>query len=47
LTAGGAGLSITASVTAIDDLAKVLREYSDQLFSKCLKRIEDKEESNR
>ena len=47
LTAGGAGLSITASVTAIDDLAKVLREYSDKLFSKCLKRIEDKEESNR
>jgi hypothetical protein len=42
LTAGGAGLSINARVAAIDELANVLREYSDKLFSKCLKKIEEK-----
>jgi hypothetical protein len=40
LTAGGAGLSINARVAAIEELANVLRIYSDKLFSKCLKRIE-------
>jgi hypothetical protein len=40
LTAGGAGLSINARVDAIEELAKVLRIYSDKIFSKCLKRIE-------
>jgi len=40
LTAGGAGLSINAKVAAIEELANVLRIYSDKLFSKCLKRIE-------
>jgi len=42
LTAGGAGLSINARVAAIEELATVLREYSDKLFSKCIKRIEEK-----
>ena len=41
LTAGGAGLSINARVAAIEQLAAVLRNYSDKLFSKCLKRIEE------
>jgi hypothetical protein len=40
LTAGGAGLSINARVAAIEELATILRSYSDKLFSKCLKRIE-------
>jgi hypothetical protein len=40
LTAGGAGLSINAKVTAIEELATVLRNYCDKLFSKCLKKIE-------
>lgn len=40
LTAGGAGLSINARVAEIEKLATVLRNYSDKLFSKCLKRIE-------
>lgn len=40
LTAGGAGLSINARVAAIEELATVLRDYSDKLFSKCLNRIE-------
>jgi hypothetical protein len=40
LTAGGAGLSINARVSAIEELAAILRSYSDKLFSKCLKRIE-------
>lgn len=43
LTAGGAGLSINARVAAIEQLASVLCEYSDNLFSRCLKRIGDKE----
>lgn len=42
LTAGGAGLSINAKVAAIEELATILRSYSDKLFSKCLKRIEEK-----
>jgi len=42
LTAGGAGLSINARVAAIEELATILRSYSDKLFSKCLKRIEEK-----
>lgn len=42
LTAGGAGLSINARVAAIEELADVLREYSDKIFSKCLKKIEAK-----
>jgi len=42
LTAGGAGLSINARVAAIEELASILRSYSDKLFSKCLKRIEEK-----
>lgn len=41
LTAGGAGLSIKARVAAIEELAHILREYSDKLFSKCIKNIED------
>jgi hypothetical protein len=41
LTAGGAGLSINARVAAIEQLAAILRNYSDKLFSKCLKRIEE------
>ncbi len=40
LTAGGAGLSIKARVSAIEELATTLRAYSDKLFSKCLTRIE-------
>jgi hypothetical protein len=40
LTAGGAGLSINARVAEIEQLATVLRNYSDKLFSKCLKRVE-------
>lgn len=39
LTAGGAGLSINARVTSIEELAKVLRDYSDKIFSKCLNKI--------
>lgn len=42
LTAGGAGLSVNARVDAIENLAKVLMNYCDELFSKCLKRIEAK-----
>jgi hypothetical protein len=42
LTAGGAGLSINARVAAIEELATVLRNYCDKLFSKCLKKIEEK-----
>lgn len=42
LTAGGAGLSINARVAAIEELATILRTYSDNLFSKCLNRIEEK-----
>ncbi len=42
LTAGGAGLSINARVTAIEELASILRSYSNKLFSKCLKIIEGK-----
>jgi len=42
LTAGGAGLSIKARVEAIEELATVLRNYCDKLFSNCLKRIEEK-----
>jgi hypothetical protein len=41
LTAGGAGLSINARVAAIEELATVLRNYCDKLFSKCLKKIEE------
>ena len=41
LTAGGAGLSINARVAAIEELAAILRGYTDKLFSKCLKKIED------
>ena len=40
LTAGGAGLSINARVAAIEELATVLRNYCDKLFSKCLTRIQ-------
>lgn len=40
LTTGGAGLSINAKVAAIEELARVLRDYCDKLFSKCLKKIE-------
>lgn len=40
LTAGGAGLNINARVEAIEELATVLNEYSDKLFSKCLLKIE-------
>ena len=42
LTVGGAGLSINAKVAAIEELATVLRNYCDKLFSKCLKKIEEK-----
>lgn len=42
LTAGGAGLSINTRVAEIEELSTILRNYSDKLFSKCLKRIEDK-----
>ena len=42
LTAGGAGLSINARVDTIEELARILRIYTDKLFSKCLKRIEDR-----
>ena len=42
LTAGGAGLSVNARVDAIENLAKILMNYCDELFSKCLKRIEAK-----
>ena len=41
LTAGGAGLSINARVTAIEELAAMLRIYSDKIFSKCLRKIEE------
>jgi hypothetical protein len=41
LTAGGSGLSIKARVAAIEELAHILREYSDKLFSKCIKNIDD------
>ena len=41
LTAGGAGLSINARVAAIEELAAILRGYTDKLFSKCLKKIEE------
>lgn len=40
LTAGGAGLSIKAKVAAIEALATELTSYSDTLFSKCLKNIQ-------
>jgi hypothetical protein len=39
LTAGGAGLSINARVTAIEELAYVLRKYCNKIFSKCINRI--------
>jgi hypothetical protein len=42
LTAGGAGLSINARVAAIEELANILRNYSDKIFSKCLRIIEEK-----
>lgn len=42
LTAGGAGLSINARVFAIEELAEILRNYSDRLFSKCLKIIDQR-----
>lgn len=41
LTAGGAGLSINARVAAIEELATVLRNYCDKLFSRCLTRIQE------
>jgi len=43
LTAGGAGLSIKARVAAIEELAAVLRNYCDTLFSRCLRRIDEEE----
>jgi hypothetical protein len=40
LTAGGAGLSTKAKVSDIEKLSTALINYSDKLFSKCIKRIE-------